>query len=172
MAETPTYIVRPATETDSPQINDIVNYEVMHSVSNFNYGQRSLEDGLAWFRTTIAGGYPILVATTVVDGQEVVAGYASLGVFRAKDGFRFSAEYSLYIHHEHRKRGLGRILLRDLLAEAKTRNFHAIIGSISGGNEGSFRLAKEFGFRVVGTMKENGFKFDQWIDNTFVELLL
>lgn len=88
MAETPTYIVRPATETDSPQINDIVNYEVMHSVSNFNYGQRSLEDGLAWFRTTIAGGYPILVATTVVDGQEVVAGYASLGVFRAKDGFR------------------------------------------------------------------------------------
>jgi phosphinothricin acetyltransferase len=45
-------------------------------------------------------------------------------------------------------------------------------GSISGGNEGSFRLAKEFGFRVVGTMKENGYKFDSWIDNTFVELLL
>ncbi|KAG9073131.1 hypothetical protein KI688_000918 [Linnemannia hyalina] len=153
MTETPTYIVRPATEADSPQINDIVNYEVMHSVSNFNYGQRSLEDGLTWFRTTIAGGYPILVATTVVDGRD-------------------SAEYSLYIHHEHRKRGLGRILLKDLLAEAKARNFHAIVGSISGGNEGSFRLAKEFGFRVVGTMKENGFKFDQWIDNTFVELLL
>ncbi|KAF9900428.1 hypothetical protein EC991_007344 [Linnemannia zychae] len=171
-ADTPTYIVRPATEADSPQINDIVNYEVMHSVSNFNYHQRSLEDGLAWFKTTIAGGYPILVATTTVDGQEVVAGYASLGVFRAKDGFRFSAEYSLYIHHEHRKRGLGRILLRDLLVEAKARNFHAIIGSISGGNEGSFRLAKEFGFRVVGTMKENGYKFDSWIDNTFVELLL
>jgi phosphinothricin acetyltransferase len=88
MAATSSYIVRPATETDSPQINDIVNYEVMHSVSNFNYGQRSPEDGLAWFRTTIAGGYPILVATTVVNGQEVVAGYASLGVFRAKDGFR------------------------------------------------------------------------------------
>ncbi|KAF9144426.1 hypothetical protein BGX30_012884 [Mortierella sp. GBA39] len=172
MTETPTYIVRPATEADSPQINDIVNYEVMHSVSNFNYGQRSLEDGLTWFKTTIAGGYPIIVATTVVDGREFVSGYASLGVFRAKDGFRFSAEYSLYIHHEHRKRGLGRILLKDLLAEAKARKFHAIIGSISGGNEGSFRLAKEFGFRVVGTMKENGFKFDQWIDNTFVELLL
>jgi GNAT superfamily N-acetyltransferase len=39
-----------------------------------------------------------------------------------------SAEYSLYIHHEHRKRGLGRMLLRDLLVEAKARNFHAVIG--------------------------------------------
>ena len=46
------------------------------------------------------------------------------------------------------------------------------IGSISEGNEASLRLADEFGFRVVGTMKENGFKFDRWIDNTFVELLL
>ncbi|KAG9321938.1 hypothetical protein KVV02_004513 [Mortierella alpina] len=172
MAQTPTYTVRDATEADVPQINVIVNHEIAHSVSNFNYGPRSEDAGLAWFRSTIDGGYPLLVAVTAVEGKEQVAGYASLCSFRQKDGYRFTAEYSLYIHHEHRKRGLGRLLLRDLLVEAKNRGFHAIIGSISGGNEGSLRLANEFGFRVVGTMRENGYKFDKWIDNTFVELIL
>ncbi|KAF9918010.1 hypothetical protein BX616_010594 [Lobosporangium transversale] len=166
------YSTRPAKETDSSQINDIVNYEIKVSVNNFNYGPRSEDACLEWFRSTIQGGYPILVATTIVEDKELVAGYASLGSFRQKDGYRFTAEYSLYIHHEHRKRGLGRMLLRELLAEAKRRNFHAIIGSISEGNEASLRLAAEFGFRVVGTMKENGYKFDRWIDNTFIELLL
>jgi len=49
---------------------------------------------------------------------------------------------------------------------------HSSIGSISEGNEGSLKLCAEFGFRVVGTMRENGYKFDRWIDNTFVELIL
>ncbi|KAF9095772.1 hypothetical protein BGX29_008886 [Mortierella sp. GBA35] len=176
---TSNYKIREATESDMPQINGIVNHEIAVSINNFNYAPRSEQDGLAWFRSTIAGGYPIFVATTTIPGdgaegeeKEVVAGYSSLGSFRQKDGYRFTAEYSLYIHHEHRRRGLGKSLLKDLLVEAKKRNFHAIIGSISEDNEASIHLAKSFGFRVVGTMKENGYKFDRWIDNTFLELLL
>ncbi|KAF9120351.1 hypothetical protein BGW39_011480, partial [Mortierella sp. 14UC] len=127
-----TYTIRPATELDVAGINVIINHEIAESVNNFNYGPRPLEDGLAWFRGTIAGGYPIFVATTTTtaagaSGEEVVAGYASLGSFRSKDGYRFTAEYSLYIHHEHRRRGLGKRLLKDLLIEAKVRNYHAII---------------------------------------------
>ncbi|KAG0062094.1 hypothetical protein BGZ89_010928 [Linnemannia elongata] len=171
-----TYKIRPATEQDLPQINGIVNHEIAVSVNNFNYGPRSEQDGLAWFRATIAGGYPIFVAITSKtddgEGEEIVAGYSSLGSFRQKDGYRFTAEYSLYIHHEHRQRGLGKRLLKDLLIEAKVRNFHSIIGSISEGNEASIHLAQSFGFRIVGTMKENGYKFDRWIDNTFLELLI
>ncbi|KAF8937209.1 hypothetical protein BGZ47_009135 [Haplosporangium gracile] len=169
-----TYKIRPATEQDLPQINGIVNHEIAVSINNFNYGPRSEQDGLAWFRATIDGGYPIFVATTTAVGPEkdVVAGYSSLGSFRHKDGYRFTAEYSLYIHYEHRQRGLGKRLLKDLLIEAKLRNFHSIIGSISEDNEASVHLAKSFGFRIVGTMKENGYKFDRWIDNTFLELLI
>ncbi|KAG0035197.1 hypothetical protein BGZ81_011241 [Podila clonocystis] len=164
------YTVREATEADATAINAIVNYEIGTSVNNFNYSSRSEEDGLAWFRSTINGGYPILVA--IAPETNAIAGYASLGSFRQKDGYRFTAEYSVYIHHDHRRRGLGRLLLRDLLIKAKELNFHAIIGSISEGNDGSLKLCAEFGFRVVGTMRENGYKFDRWIDNTFVELIL
>ncbi|KAG0272674.1 hypothetical protein BGZ95_011546 [Linnemannia exigua] len=171
------YTIRPATDLDVEQINGIINHEIAETVNNFNYGPRSLEDGLAWFRATIAGGYPVFVATTTTageggeGGEEVVAGYSSLGSFRQKDGYRFTAEYSVYIHHEHRRRGLGKRLLKDLLIEAKLRNFHSIIGSISEGNQTSIDLAKAFGFRVVGTMKDNGYKFGRWIDNTFLELV-
>ncbi|KAG0355148.1 hypothetical protein BGX24_006718, partial [Mortierella sp. AD032] len=82
-----------------------------------------------------------------------------------------TAEYSLYIHHEHRRRGLGKRLLKDLLIEAKLRNFHSIIGSTSEGNDASVNLAKAFGFRIVGTMKGNVYKFGRWIDNIFFMLL-
>ncbi|KAG0242981.1 acyl-CoA N-acyltransferase [Mortierella sp. GBAus27b] len=165
------YTYRPSTEQDVAGINDIVNYEIHETVNNFNYGPRSQEDALKWYKSIIDGGYPVIVATTVVADREVVAGYSSLCSFRQKDGYRFTAEYSVYIHHEHRRRGLGRRLLADLLKEAKARKFRAIIGSISEGNDASVKLAHEFGFRTVGVFKDNGFKFDRWIDNTFVELI-
>ncbi|KAK3838022.1 MAG: acyl-CoA N-acyltransferase [Linnemannia gamsii] len=171
------YTIRRATDLDVDQINGIINYEIAVSINNVNYGPRSVEDALAWFRATIAGGYPIFVATTTTAGEdgeggkEIVVGYSSLGCFRPRDGFRFTAEYSLYIHHEHRRRGLGRRLLKDILIEAKLLNFHSIIGSASEGNDASVNLAKAFGFRIVGTMKENAYKFGRWIDNIFFELL-
>lgn len=80
------YTVREATEADAAAINAIVNYEIGTSVNNFNYSPRSEEDGLTWFRSTINGGYPILVA--VASETSAIAGYASLGSFRQKDGYR------------------------------------------------------------------------------------
>jgi hypothetical protein len=83
------YTIRPATELDVAGINVIINHEIAESVNNFNYSPRSFEEGLVWFKGTINGGYPIFVATTVNDaGNEVVAGYSSLGSFRSKDGYR------------------------------------------------------------------------------------
>ncbi|KAG0354432.1 hypothetical protein BGX24_006914, partial [Mortierella sp. AD032] len=63
------YIIRPATDFDVDQINGIINYETAESINNVNYGPCSLEDALAWFRVTIAGGYPIFVATTTTAGE-------------------------------------------------------------------------------------------------------
>jgi len=82
------YTYRAAKEEDVAGINVIVNYEVQESVNNFNYSPRSQEDALTWYTNTINGGYPILVATIVVDDQEVIAGYSSLGSFRQKDGYK------------------------------------------------------------------------------------
>ena len=87
MASSPSYTVRPATEADATQINAIVNYEIVVSVNNFNYGPRSESDGLLWLKSTLAA-YPVLVAVTTVDGKEVIGGYSSLGSFRQKDGYR------------------------------------------------------------------------------------
>ncbi|KAF9972184.1 hypothetical protein BGZ73_004723 [Actinomortierella ambigua] len=169
----PEYFIRPATEADVEAINDIVNHEIATSVSNFDYDPRPLDKAHAWFQSVVGANYPIIVACTKDgNGQDVVGGYAALFPFRTKEGYKFTVEYSLYIHKDHRRKGLGRGLLAELLAIGRTKGYHSVIGGISGGNVASTNLAEEFGFRYVGVFKEVGHKFGEYVDCTFMELLL
>ncbi|KAG0225414.1 hypothetical protein BGW41_004714 [Actinomortierella wolfii] len=169
----PEYFIRPATEADVEAINEIVNYEIATSVSNFDYNPRPLDKAIAWYHSVVDTGYPIIVACTQdSEGHEVVGGYAALFPFRTKEGYKFTVEYSLYIHKDHRRKGLGRGLLAELISIGKTKGYHSIIGGMSGGNVASTNLAEEFGFRYVGVFKEVGYKFGEYVDCTFMELLL
>ena len=49
---------------------------------------------------------------------------------------------------------------------------HALIGGVALPNEASIALHEKFGFRKVAHFKETGFKFDQWIDVGYWELML
>jgi phosphinothricin acetyltransferase len=47
-----------------------------------------------------------------------------------------------------------------------------MIGGIDADNKGSIEFHKKFGFTETGTIKEAGFKFDRWLDVTFMQLML
>ncbi|KAF9153616.1 hypothetical protein DFQ27_002443 [Actinomortierella ambigua] len=167
------YYIRPATEADVEAINGIVNHEIATSVSNFDYEPRPLDKAFAWYQSVVGNNYPIIVACKKdSEGCEVVGGYAALFPFRTKEGYKFTVEYSLYIHKDHRRKGLGRGLLTELLVIGRAKGYHSVIGGISGGNVASTNLAEEFGFRYVGVFKEVGYKFGEYVDCTFMELIL
>jgi phosphinothricin acetyltransferase len=112
--------------------------------------------------------FPVLVAD--VDGK--VAGYASYGDWRTLDGFRHSAEHSVYVHRDHRGAGLGRDLMTALIEVARERGIHVMIACVEAGNAASIRLHESLGFRNVGTFREVGTKFGRWLDLTCLELRL
>ena len=59
-----------------------------------------------------------------------------------------------------------------VIDEARRLNFHTLIAGVSQGNEISLHLNKSFGFEEVGTFHEVGYKFDQWLDVTYLQLML
>lgn len=90
-----------------------------------------------------------------------------------KPRVRSTVEHSVYVHPDHRGRGLGRQLMDLLIAEARRRgDVHAIIGAIDAANKGSIALHQRLGFVHVGQMPQVGFKFGRWLDLAFYQLTL
>ena len=81
-------------------------------------------------------------------------------------------ENSIYIHHDHQRRGVGAALLTELIARARAIGFHAIIAGIDGEQTASVAIHSKFGFQKVGHLKQVGFKFGRWLDVIYMELLL
>jgi len=160
--------IRPATEQDIPAITAIYNEVVVNSNAVWTEKQDSEADRLAWMKARQGLGYPVLVAVE----RTTVLGYGTLGDFRAWPGYRHSVEHSVYIHSEHRGRGLGRIILDQLVAAASSLGKHVLIAGIDGGNQASLRLHAQTGFVEVARMPEVGRKFGRWLDLVFMQRIL
>jgi phosphinothricin acetyltransferase len=78
----------------------------------------------------------------------------------------------VYVHQDHRRKGIARALLTRLIAVAEEQDYHVMVGGIEAANAASIALHVELGFTHVGTIHHAGFKFGRWLDLAFYERLL
>jgi len=108
---------------------------------------------------------PHLVA---IFGGEVV-GYAYVVQFRKRPAYRFTVKHSIYIHHAHQGRGIGRILLGELIDACAASGFRHMIGYIDADNTASLALHGKFGFARVGVLPGVAYRFGKWCDTVMVQ---
>lgn len=161
--------IHDAQMSDLPDICAIYNDAVLNTTAIWNEQPVDLANRQAWYDARHAQGYPILVAR---DADAKVCGYASFGDWRPFDGFRHSAEHSVYIRADQRGNGLGPLLMQALIERAKACDKHMLVAAIESGNAASIRLHERLGFVVTGQMPEVGVKFGRWLDLTFMQLKL
>lgn len=159
---------RLAAEDDLPAINEIYNYYVANSTCTYQLEAETLEAREAWFRHHPPDKYPVTVAE--IDGK--IVGWGSLSKFRERAAYDPTTEFSVYIHHDFHRRGLGRLILTDLIARARKAGFHSIIGGTSAEQTASIRLQESFGFREVARLPQVGYKHGQWLDVVYLQLML
>jgi phosphinothricin acetyltransferase len=159
--------VRAAKLADAEAIRTIYNAEVTESTVTFDLVPRTLADQQAWLREH-DGAHPAIVAEE--DGQ--VIGFGSLTAYRPRPAYSTSVEDSVYVHDDHRGKGVGKLLLESLLQRASDHGFHAVFARIVGIHEASIALHKACGFEVVGTEREVGRKFGQWLDVVVMQKLV
>ena len=78
----------------------------------------------------------------------------------------------MYVHHDHRSTGVGRLLLAELVRLAEVHGVHAVMARIVGGHEASIALHTGCGFELVGVEREVGRKFGKWLDVALMQKLL
>lgn len=158
--------VRLARLDDDEAIRTIYNVEV-DGVATFDLVPRTLEQQRRWL-SAHAGAHPAVVA--VDDGH--VVGFGSLSPFRDRPAYSTTVEDSVYVARQAQGRGVGTLLLGELLALATSHGFHSVIARIVGGNEASISLHRRCGFDIVGVEREVGRKLGRWLDVVEMQTLI
>ena len=161
-------MIRQATEADLPQILTIYNHAIEHTTAVFEYRAHTLEMRREWLRAKQAASLPVF---TAVDGDRVL-GFSSYGPFRAWPAYKYSVELSVYVDVNARRQGLGRALVRAVIEDARARELRSIMAGITADNQISLRLHEQLGFREVAHIPQVGYKFGQWLDLKFLQLIL
>ena len=159
--------VRLATLDDAEAVRAIYNREVTGSTVTFDLVPRSLDDQRAWLAAH-AGAHPAVVAVSA----DRVVGFASLSPYRDRPAYATTVEDSVYVDRDARGRGIGRLLLDELVRLAGLHGFHSVIGRIVGGHDASIALHRACGFELVGVEREVGRKFGRWLDVVVMQRLL
>ena len=153
---------------DAEAIRAIYNLEVVESTVTFDMVPRTLDEQVAWIDEH-SGGHPAIVA---VDELGALVGFGSLSPWRERPAYAGSVEDSVYVHRDHRGRGVGRLLLEELVRLGRDHGFHTAIARIVGGHEASIALHAACGFEQVGIEREVGRKFKQWLDVVLMQRIL
>jgi L-amino acid N-acyltransferase YncA len=152
-----------------PAALSIYNEEVAHSTATYDYEPRSVDEQFALYDRKVAEGLGFFVACAP-DGT--VVGFSTYGPYRPRPGWRFACEHSVYVAAPWRGRGVGLSLLPPIMAHAGKKGFHTMIGVVDAANLASVRMHRRAGFTDVGTIREGGYKFDRWLDVTFLQAIL
>lgn len=160
--------LRAATADDAAAIMDIYNHEVLTSTATFDLVPRTLDEQRHWI-TDRSGAHAVIVA---VDDDATVVGFGALSAYRERAGYATTVEDSVYLAESCRGRGVGRLLLAELVDFARSHGFHAMMAKIVGDHDASISLHRGLGFEIVGHEREVGRKFGKWLDVVLMERLL
>lgn len=158
--------LREATLADLPAIQAIYAHHVLHGLASFEIEPPTAAEMGNRYDSIIGGGYPYLVAVADDD----VLGYAYASVYRARPGYRYTVEDSVYVAPAFVGRGIGRALLDRLIAECERRGYRQMLAVIGDSdNAASIQLHRACGFVHSGTLRSVGLKFGRWVDSVLMQ---
>ena len=158
--------IRPSTDTDVAAITAIYQYHVLHGTGTFEITPPTPEDMAGRRQDVLAKSLPYLV----LEEDSTVVGFAYCNWFKPRPAYRFSAEDSIYLAPTASGRGMGKLLLTELMAQAEragVRKLIAVIGDSA--NQGSIGVHQVCGFTHVGVLSACGWKFERWLDVVLME---
>ncbi len=160
-------MIRPVEKEDAQTICNIYNHYIENSIYTFDEEPVSVEvmqgrideitSYLPWF---------------VYQVSEKIVGYACANRWKTKSAYRYAVETTIYLSPGETGRGIGSRLYGELITSLKTCQMHCAIGIITIPNPASIALHERMGFEKVAHFKEVGWKFNQWIDVGYWELIL
>ena len=164
-----TFHLRDALPSDLPAITEIYRESVLNGVASYEIACPDETEMAARFQAIKTNGYPYIV---VENDHGVLLGYAYASAFRTRPAYRWLVEDSIYLAPASQGQGLGKALLKDLLARCERLGFRQMVAVIGGASPASVGLHRSLGFELTGTLKGSGFKHDRWLDTAIMQIAL
>ena len=162
-----TVVIRPSRDADVDAMLAIYRNHIRRGVENgVESGGMPEPDDLRQRRKNLYNHrLPHLAATF----RGEVIGYAYIVHFRKRPAYRYTAKHSIYVHHEHQGRGVGRLLLQALIDACAAAGFRQMIGYIDADNTASLAIHDKFGLARVGHLPGVAFRYGRWADTVMVQ---
>jgi L-amino acid N-acyltransferase YncA len=160
--------ISPYKTEDTQAILDVINYNILNSTALYDYKIRTFEQQQNILEEKISKNFPVIVAK--LDGK--VVGFGMYSEFRFREAYKFTVEHSVYVNKDFHGKGIGKLLLQELITLARKQKLHTMIAVIDSENKSSVEFHEKFGFKTVGIIKESGYKFERWLDSVFMQLIL
>jgi L-amino acid N-acyltransferase YncA len=162
-------LVREAAAADLTAIQAIYAHHVGKGLGTFEEAIPDLAEMTRRWQDVRDRGLPYLAAE--VDGRTL--GYAYAGPFRMRSAYRYTVEDSIYVSPDAQRRGLGRLLLTELIERCTAQGLRQMVAVIGdSANAASVNLHLALGFRHTGTLQNLGFKFGRWVDAVLMQRAL
>ena len=165
---TTSLMLRDAQPADLPTIAAIYAESVENGVASYELVPPSLGEMTNRFEAITGQGYPYVVAEEA--GR--IVGYAYASAFRTRPAYRWLVEDSVYLPPEARGRGLGRMLLHELVRRCTDLGFRQMLAVIGGAHPASVAVHRAAGFTECGRMSATGYKHGRWLDTVLMQLSL
>lgn len=157
---TDSFRVRPAVPADAESVTRIYNRFVETCTATWQTVPDTVEKRRSWL-VNRRSRHPVYVAEN--DAGDIVA-FAALSPYSDRGAFDDSAEVTLYIVEAAQGRGLGGMLMRTLIDDAKRTGLRVLVSRISGDRNASIALHRKYGFLDGGRIPGMGFKFGRRLD--------
>lgn len=160
--------IRKATEDDAAALLDIYAPYITDTTITFENVIPSVEN----FRqriTDISKDFPYIVA---VDDDDKILGYAYAHLYGPRAAYAWTVEASIYVDKNYEAHGLGTMLYKELEGILTKQGVVNLMACITEENTNSIHFHEKFGYEKVGTFKKVGYKFNRWLDVTWMQKTL
>lgn len=153
--------IRPLIEEDYPAVREIY----LHGIAS---GNATFEtDAPAW--ETWDKNHLKMCRLVAVDEQQHVLGWAALTPVSGRCVYAGVAELSVYVHQGYQGKGIGKMLLQELILESEKQNLWTLKAGIFPENQASIKMHEHCGFRQVGYQEKIGKMKNVWRNTVLME---
>ncbi len=136
--------------------------------------KEGIDTGIATFQTQVPtwqywDNIHLLIGRIGAFQNGILVGWATLTPVSNRIVYSGVAEVSIYISKNYRYKGIGKILLQELIKISELNNMWTLQSSIFAENTPSIQLHLSCGFRIVGKKEKIGLHNNVWKDNVILE---
>jgi len=153
-------IIREMHPTDWDAVSKIYEQGIATGMATF---ETNVPDYESWDNAHMAS------CRLVAEKNHQILGWVALSPVSSRCVYGGVAEVSIYVAKNSGRKGIGELLMKQLITESEKEGIWTLQSGIFPTNIGSIKLHKKVGFRRIGKRERIGKLNGTWFDNVLFE---